>query len=306
MMSRLLPWVLFNLFVLAMLAVDLGVFHRKAHAVSMREAVVWSVVWTLLALLFNLGLYFWRGPVPAMEFFAGYLIERSLSVDNLFVFVVLFQYFQVAPPYQHTVLFWGIVGALVMRAFFIAAGITLIHAVHGVIYVFGAFLILTGIKLLVQEETGVHPERNPVVSWFRRVIPMTAAYHGRQFVVRQSGRLLATPLLLVLLVVETTDLVFAVDSIPAILAVTTDPFIVYTSNVFAILGLRALYFVVAGMMASFHYLKLGLAVILGFVGVKMLLTDVYPIPIAAALSVVAGILLVSIVASLLKPPPHRV
>lgn len=302
MAAALLPWVAFTLFVLVMLAVDLGIFHRRAHAVGMREAITWSVVWTILALLFNLGLSAWRGQVPALEFFAGYLIERSLSVDNLFVFVVIFAYFQVAPQYQHAVLYWGILGALVMRALFIAAGIALIHAVSWITYVFGGLLLLTAVKLLVQEETGVRPERNPLVKAFRRFVPMTPDYHGRHFVVRQQGRVLATPLLLVLLVVETTDLIFAVDSIPAILAVTTDPFVVYTSNVFAILGLRALYFVLAGLMRTFHYLQLGLAVILGFVGAKMLLTHVYPIPIGTALGIIGGVLAASVLASWLWPP----
>jgi tellurite resistance protein TerC len=233
-------WVGFNLFVLAMLALDLGIFHRKAHVVSLKEAAVWSIVWITLALVFNSGIYFWSGPEPALKFFTGYLIEKSLSVDNIFVFVLIFSAFSVPAAFQHRVLFWGILGALLMRGTLILAGSVLLNEFHWIIYVFGAFLILTGIKMAFQRHAEQHPEDNPLVRLVRRLLPMTNGYEGDRFFVRRAGKWLATPLLLVLLSVEFTDLIFAVDSIPAIFAVTQDPFIVYTSNVFAILGLRSL------------------------------------------------------------------
>jgi tellurite resistance protein TerC len=294
-------WIGFNVFVVAMLALDLGVFHRKAHEVKVKEALIWSAVWIALALLFNLGVYFWRGPEVALEFFTGYLIEKSLSVDNIFVFILIFSYFSVPALYQHKVLFWGIIGALIMRAILIAVGATLIAKFHWIIYVFGGFLIVTGVKMALQKSTGIHPEKNPLVRLFKRFMPVTNVYHGERFFVRENGRRFATPLLLVLLIVEFTDLVFAVDSIPAIFAITKDPFIVYTSNVFAILGLRSLYFALAGVMGYFHYLKIGLALVLVFVGAKMMLVDIYKIPIGLSLSVVAGILLLSVLASLIWP-----
>lgn len=301
MMNEYSLWIGFNVFVLAMLALDLGVFHRKAHEVKVKEALIWSAVWIALALLFNLGVYFWRGPEVALEFFTGYLIEKSLSVDNIFVFILIFSYFSVPALYQHKVLFWGILGALLMRAILIAVGATLIAKFHWIIYVFGGFLIITGIKMAVQKSTGIHPEKNPLVRLFKRFMPVTNDYRGEKFFIRENGRRFATPLFLVLLMVEFTDLVFAVDSIPAIFAITKDPFIVYTSNVFAILGLRSLYFALAGVMGYFHYLKIGLAVVLVFVGTKMMLVDVYKIPIALSLSVVGGILLLSVLASLIWP-----
>lgn len=301
MSNELWMWIGFNVFVLAMLALDLGVFHRKAHEVKVKEALIWSGVWIFLALAFNVGIYFWRGSETALQFFTGYLIEKSLSVDNIFVFILIFSYFKVPALYQHRVLFWGILGALVMRAILIAVGATLIRELHWIIYVFGAFLILTGIKMALQKETGLNPERNPLVRLFKRFMPVTNEYHQEKFFVKLDGRRFATPLFLVLLLVETTDLIFAVDSIPAIFAITQDPFIVYTSNVFAILGLRSLYFALAGIMNYFHYLKLGLAFVLIFVGTKMTLIDIYKIPIGVSLSVVAGILLLSIVASLVWP-----
>jgi tellurite resistance protein TerC len=294
-------WVGFNLFVLAMLALDLGVFHRKPHEVTIKEALVWSGVWVALALLFNLGLYYWRGPEPALEFLTGYLIEKSLSVDNIFVFLLIFSYFRVPASYQHRVLFWGILGALVMRAAFIALGISLIRRFHWVIYVFGAFLILTGVKMALEKGKEIHPERNPVLRLFRRFVPVTDDYQSSKFFVKQRGRYFATPLFIVLLVVETTDVIFAVDSIPAILAITLDPFIVYTSNVFAILGLRALYFALAGVMRLFHHLHYGLSAILVFVGAKMLLADFYKIPVGVALGVIAGVLIISVIASMAFP-----
>ena len=293
-------WAGFNLFVLAMLAIDLGVFHRQAHAVSLREASVWSAIWIALALLFNLGVWKFLGPQPGVEFLTGYLIEKSLSIDNIFVIALLFAYFKVPDEYQHRVLFWGILGALVMRAAFILAGAALLDRFHWIIYLFGAFLILTGIKMAFTPEHGLEPEKNPVVRLVRRIMPVTADFRGPSFFVREGGRLAATPLFLVLVMVEFTDLVFAVDSIPAIFAITRDPFLVYTSNVFAILGLRSLYFLLAGVMHKFEYLKLGLAAILVFVGAKMALVDWIKIPAGISLGVIAAILGIAIAASLLK------
>jgi tellurite resistance protein TerC len=301
-MNEYVMWIGFNIFVLAMLALDLGVFHRQAHEVKIKEALLWSAVWIGLAMAFNVGVYFWRGPDTALEFLTGYLLEKALSVDNIFVFIMIFAYFRVPALYQHKVLFWGILGALVMRAIFIAAGVTLLQHFHWVIYIFGAFLILTGIKLAMQKDKEVHPEKNPVLRLFRRLMPVMKHYKGDKFLIKRNGRRYATPLLLVLVMVETTDLVFALDSIPAILAITTDPFIVYTSNVFAILGLRALYFALAGIMQMFHYLSYGLAVILVFVGVKMMIMDFYKLPISISLGVVAGVLTISVIASLLLHP----
>jgi len=302
-------WVAFNVFVLGMLALDLAVFHRKAHSVSLREALAWSIVWIALSLIFNLGIYYFWGQEKALEFLTGYLIEKALSVDNLFVFIVIFSYFSVPAMYHHRVLFWGILGALIMRAIFIAGGVALLSSFHWMVYVFGGFLILTGIKMLFAGDEGVHPEKNPVLRGLRRLMPVTGEYHGQSFFIRDQGRLWATPLLLVLVVVETTDVIFAVDSIPAILAITTDPFIVYSSNVFAILGLRALYFLLAGVLDKFRYLKVGLSLVLCFVGIKMLLADVYKIPIGLSLAAVAGILALSMLASLVeskseKAPPE--
>ncbi len=294
------PWLGFHLFVIAMLAIDLGIFHRKAHAVSLKEAAIWSGVWITLALIFNAGLYVLRGPDPALQFFTGWLIEKSLSVDNIFVFVLLFTYFRVPAAYQHRVLFWGILGALVMRGMLIAVGAVLLEEFHWILYVFGAFLIFTGIRMGVQKETEVHPEKNLLLRLARRVLPVTHNYERDRFVVRRAGQRMVTPLLLVLLIVESTDLVFAVDSIPAVFAVTRDPFLVYTSNVFAILGLRSLYFVFANVIDKFHYLKLGLAVILSYVGVKMVLADVYPIPTFLSLAIIALVLAGAIVASLIR------
>lgn len=301
MEHRWLLWIGFNLFVLAMLALDLGVFHRRAHAVSMREAAGWSAVWVALALLFNLLVYWMWGAERALEFLTGYLIEKSLSVDNLFVFLMIFSYFAVPAIYQHRVLYWGIIGALIMRGLFIATGVALLNRFHWMIYVFGGFLIVTGIRLLFSTDKEVAPEKNPILRLVRRAIPVTAQYHGQSFFVRREGRIWATPLLLVLVVVETTDLVFALDSIPAIFAVTRDPFIVYTSNVFAILGLRALYFLLAGVMEMFRFLQIGLALVLTFIGCKMLVSEFWKIPIGLSLGVVAAILAASVLVSLLFP-----
>ena len=298
--SQVFLWVVFNVFVLGILAVDLLVLHRKAHTVSLREALAWSCIWVSLALAFGVGIYFFQGGEKALEFLTGYVIEWSLSVDNLFVFLVIFSYFSVPPIYQHRVLFWGILGALVLRALFIATGTALLANFHWMIYVFGAFLIFTGIKLLFVGEEKIEPEKNPAVRLVRRFIKITPEYQGQRFFVRKDGKLWATPLFLVLVVVETTDVIFAVDSIPAIFGITLDPFIVYTSNVFAILGLRALFFLLAGVMEMFRYLRVGLSFVLCFVGAKMLVAEFYKIPIGISLGVVGGILLISILASMLK------
>jgi tellurite resistance protein TerC len=293
-------WIFFNIFVLIMLGIDLFV-HRKDHTVGMKEALIWSAIWTIIALAFNVLVYFWLGSKLALEFFTGYLIERTLSVDNLFVFLLIFSYFAVPSQYQRKVLFWGIFGALIMRAIFIAAGLTLINMFHWVIYVFGLFLIYTGIKMARHTEEEIHPEKNVVIKLFRKMMPVTKNYVEGKFFTRVDGRLFSTPLFVVLLVVETSDVIFAVDSIPAILAITRDPFIVYSSNVFAILGLRALYFAIAGLMQIFHHLNYGLCVILIFVGVKMLVSSVFEIPSLVALGVIALVLILSIVASLIWP-----
>lgn len=295
-------WAGFNGFILAMLALDLGVFHRKTHVVSVRESLIWTAIWVALALAFNVGVWHYAGSAKALEFFTGYLIEKSLSVDNVFVFALLFSYFAVPPLYQHKVLFWGILGALFMRAAMIAAGAALLAKFAWIIYVFGAFLILTGIKMIVKRNEEIHPERNPVVKLFKKLMPVTPDYHGDKFFIRENGLRMATPLFVVLMLVEFTDLIFAVDSIPAIFAVTKDPFIVYTSNVFAILGLRSLYFALAGVMDKFHYLKIGLGVVLSFVGVKMILAHTeWKLDTLVSLGVIVVILAVSIVWSLLNP-----
>ncbi len=293
-------WIGFNIFVLGMLAFDLGVFHRKAHAVSTKEAAIWSVIWITLALVFNAGLYFFGGPEPALQFFTGYLIEKSLSVDNIFVFALLFTSFSVPASSQHRVLFWGILSALVMRGIMIGLGATLLETFHWIIYLFGALLIVTGIRMAIRKGAEVHPERNPLLRLVRRVAPVTQDYERDRLLVQRAGKVLITPLLLALLAVETTDLIFALDSIPAIFAVTRDPFIVYTSNVFAILGLRSLYFVFANAIGKFSYLKLGLAVVLLFVGVKMVLTGIYDLSTAFSLVVIAVILTVAIIASIIR------
>lgn len=295
-------WGAFTLFVLVMLALDLGVFHRKAHQVSMAEAMLTSIMWIGLSLAFNGGLFHFFGPDRALEFLTGYLIEKALSVDNLFVFLVIFSYFKVPAKDQHRVLFWGILGALVMRAIFIALGAALVSAFHWVFYIFGVFLIITGIKLLWEKESEVHPEKNFLVRLYQRLVPSTKSFHGSKFFVRENGRRVATPLFLVLFVVEVSDILFAVDSIPAIFAVTTDPFIVYTSNVFAIMGLRSLYFLLAGMMDKFHYLKFGLGLVLAFVGLKMLIADFYVVPIGMSLGIIVALLTGSVLASLIHTP----
>ena len=298
-------WAGFLLFVLLMLALDLGVFHRKSHEVKIREALIWSAVWISLALLFNVGVYFLMGKEKAIEFLTGYVIEKSLSVDNLFVFIMVFSYFNVDTKYQHKVLFWGILGALVMRAIFIFAGVALIQQFHWIIYIFGAFLIFTGIKMLAQKDEKIEPEKNPLVRLFKRFFPVTDTMHDDRFFVKINAKTVATPLFIVLLIIEFTDLIFAVDSIPAILAISTDTFIIFTSNVFAILGLRALYFALAGIAKLFYYLKYGLSAILVFVGVKMVIAGFFKIPVMYSLLVIVSILTFSILASVIFPKTEK-
>lgn len=300
-MTLTMEWVGFNALVLALLALDLFVFHRKAHEIKFKEAMLLSIFWISLALVFNVAIYFMMGQKRALEFLTGYLIEKSLSVDNIFVFIMIFSYFRVEPKYQHGVLFWGIIGALIMRAIFIFTGVVLLEKFHWVIYVFGGFLVLTGLKMMFQGDAEVHPEKNPVIRLANRILPVSHEPAHGHFFVRINGKKFVTPLFIVLLVVETTDVVFALDSIPAILAISRDPFIVYTSNVFAILGLRALYFALAGVMKMFHFLKYGLAVILMFVGVKMIISHFYKVPIGVALGVVAGVLALSVLLSFIFP-----
>jgi tellurite resistance protein TerC len=292
-------WIGFHVFIFIMLALDLGVFHKHTHKVPVKEAVIWTFVWVTLALLFNLFIYFEFGKVKALEFLTGYVIEYSLSVDNIFVFILIFTYFAVKEDYQHKVLFWGIIGALVMRAIFIFAGVALINRFHWIVIIFGGFLVYTGISMLFAKDTAVDPEKNAIVKFFRKFLPVTNSMHGDRLFIRQNNKNYATPLFLVLLVIESSDLIFAVDSIPAILAISQDRFIVYTSNIFAILGLRSLYFAIAGIMGFFRYLKIGLAFVLTFVGAKMLAAYFkFEIPIVLSLIVIVSILALSIVASL--------
>lgn len=298
MTATLLPWVLFNLFIIVMLALDLFVFHRKSHEVTVKEASLWSIFWISLALIFNLYIYYARGTEDALNFFTGYLIEKSLSVDNLFVFLLIFKYFKTPSSVLHKVLFWGILGAIIMRAVFIWLGIALIANFHFVLYLFGAFLVLSGIKLGLEKDKEIHPERNPILKIFRYFFPVTKDYEGDHFFIFKQAKWFATPLLIVLITIETSDVIFAIDSIPAILAITYDPYIVYTSNIFAVLGLRSLYFVLQRSMDLFHYLHYGLAFILIFIGCKMLLADVYEVSNVVALGVVFVTLALSIAASL--------
>lgn len=296
-------WTSFNVFVLLMLALDLGVFHRKSHEVSVKEALTWTAVWITLSLLFNIFVYYHFDKEKAIEFFTGYVIEKSLSVDNIFVIIMIFSYFNVPRAYQHKVLFWGVLGALVMRVIFIFAGIELIHKFHWLIYIFGGFLIFTGVRMLKPGDVKLEPEKNPIVKLIRRFVPVTGAFHQDKFFVRLRGKLWATPLFLVVMLIEATDLIFAVDSIPAILAISEDPFIVYTSNVFAILGLRSLYFALAGIEKYFRFLKYGLSAILIFVGIKMCIVDIYKIPVELSLIVIATLLSVSMLASVIIAKP---
>ena len=293
-------WIGFHLFVFIMLALDLGVFHKHSHKVPVKEAIIWSCIWITLALLFDLFIYLDKdfGPVKALEFLTGYVIEYSLSVDNIFVFILIFSYFAVNNQYQHKILFWGILGALIMRGLFIFAGVALINRFHWIVIIFGGFLVFTGIRMFFQKEADVDPEKNIIIKFFRRFLPVSKSLHGDKLFITENRKLYATPLFLVLLIIESSDLIFAVDSIPAILAISKSTFIVYTSNIFAILGLRSLYFAIAGIMGLFHYLKIGLAFVLTFVGSKMLLAYFhFEIPIVTSLGIIISILLISILAS---------
>lgn len=293
-------WIGFHLFVFLMLALDLGVFHKHTHKVPVKEAITWSCIWIGLALLFDLFIYLDKdfGPVRALEFLTGYVIEYSLSVDNIFVFILIFTYFSVKEEYQHRVLFWGILGALIMRGIFIFTGVALINRFHWVVIIFGGFLVFTGIKMLFQKESAVDPDKNLIVKFFRKILPVTETYHAERLFIRKNRKVYATPLFLVLVIIESSDLIFAVDSIPAILAISKNTFIVYTSNIFAILGLRSLYFAIAGIMGYFRYLKIGLAFVLTFVGLKMLASYFhFEIPILLSLGIIISILLISILAS---------
>jgi tellurite resistance protein TerC len=305
MSADLTPWIVFVVAVAALLAIDLGVLGRRGEVMSTRVALLWSAMWIGLGLSFSLAVWGWRGPVAAQEYLAGYLIEESLSIDNLFVFLLIFTYFSVPPIHQHKILFWGIFGAIVMRVIFITGGITLLHYFHWIFYVFGAFLLFTGFKLFRKKGRQVDPSRNPFFKLFGKFIPVTSDYEDGHFLVSRAGKLMATPMLVVLFVIESTDVMFAVDSVPAVLAISTDAFIVISSNIFAILGLRALFFVLARAMALFHYLHYGLAIILAFIGVKMLIADIYDIPALIALLVLVAVLTVSIVASLLFPEQKK-
>jgi tellurite resistance protein TerC len=305
-------WIGFHIFIFLMLALDLGVFHKKTHKVPVKEAIIWSAVWISLAILFSICIHLFIYPDPdlgktkALEFLTGYVIEYSLSVDNIFVFILIFSYFKVDDRYQHKVLFWGILGALIMRAIFIFAGVALINRFHWIVIIFGLFLVFTGIRMMFQREAPADPEKNPIVRFFRKFLPVTHEFHGDRLFIKQNRRLYATPLFLVLVIIETSDLIFAVDSIPAILAISKDTFIVYTSNIFAILGLRSLYFAVAGIMGYFRYLKIGLAFVLTFVGLKMLLAFFhFEIPIVLSLVIIISILLISILSSLFIKPKEE-
>jgi tellurite resistance protein TerC len=301
MTTSLLFWIVFGFIIITVLAIDLGVLNRRAHKIALKEALAWSGVWISIALVFNVFVYFQFGKVKALEFLTAYVVEYSLSVDNIFVFILIFSFFSVKPQYQHKILFWGILGALIMRALFIFAGVALINRFHWIVIIFGGFLLISGIKMLFQkEEVAVEPEKNGLVRLFRRFLPVSDSLHGDALFIRQDKKLFATPLFLVLLVIESTDLIFAVDSIPAVLAISKDTFIVFTSNIFAILGLRSLYFAVSGVMGLFRYLKVGLAIVLSFVGLKMLASYFHiEIPILFSLAIIISVLLVSIIASVI-------
>jgi len=293
-------WIVFGILIVVMLGLDLGIFHRRAHAVKLKEALIWSAIWISLALLFDLGIYLLTDHEKALNFLTAYLVEESLSVDNLFVFLLIFTYFCVPEAYRHRVLFWGIVGAMAMRGIFIFTGLTLLTHLHWIIYIFGAFLVYTAFRLAFKEEEEIKPEKNPVLRLFRRFVPLTKRYHGNHFFMKGRGHLLATPLLMVLVVIETTDIAFAVDSVPAVLSISQDSFIVYTSNILAVMGLRALFFALSGVIQRFYYLNYGLAAILAFLGLKMITSDIFDIHVSISLAVVLGILVISAVASLLR------
>jgi len=300
-LNEIYIWGGFGVIIFALLTLDLKVFHRNPHEVKIKEALIFSAFWIGVSIAFNIGVYLWKGREPALQFFAGYLIEESLSVDNLFVFLVIFNYFQVPARYQHRVLFWGIVGALLMRGMFIFLGVSLIREFHWILYIFGVILVFTGVRMMFQKEAiEIHPEKNIVVRIFKKFFGVTPGYHTEKFFVKTNSGRYATLLFVVLLVIETTDLVFATDSIPAVFAISRDPFIIYTSNVFAILGLRSLYFALAGLMDLFYYLRYGLSIVLSFIGLKMLASYFIDIHISIALGVVAGVLAVSIIASVIR------
>lgn len=297
--TSLLVWIIFVIFILLVLALDLGVFHKKSHSVGFKESIAWSVVWIIMALLFAGVLFFWRGQEDMMLYLTGYVIEKSLSVDNLFVFLLIFSFFRIPGEYQHKILFYGILGALVMRAFFIWAGIAVLQKFHWVIYIFGALLIVSGIKMLLPEKGDVNLEDKWIIKFTKKLFPTTHDFHGDKFFVKLDGKWWVTPLFITLIFVEFSDLVFAVDSIPAIIGITDDPFLVFTSNVFAILGLRSLYFALKGFADIFHYLKYGLSFILVFIGVKLLISGVFHMPVSITMGVIFGVLLISIILSLL-------
>ena len=294
-------WIGFNAFVIVLLLIDLLVFNRKPHRITIKESLTWTAIWIALGVSFSGVIYVWMGPEASLDYLTGYLIEKSLSVDNIFVFLIIFQYFSVPDEYQHKVLFWGILGALIFRFLFIFAGVALIERFFWVKYLFGAFLIYSGIKLVFRSDDAVRPEKNPFIKWLGRAMPVTLDFHGEKFFIRKRGLLTATPMLVVLIVIETTDVVFALDSIPAILAITRDPFLVYSSNVFAILGLRALYFAVAGLLGLFHYLDYGLAVVLSFVGLKMIGEEIVHISTGLSLGIIGLVLSASILLSWFFP-----
>ena len=294
-------WILFAVFIVAVLALDLGIINRKAHVIKMKEALLWTSFWVMLAIAFGVGVYYCYGHIKSMEFFTAYLIEYSLSIDNLFVFMLIFRYFGVPHAYEHKALFWGILLALITRAIFIFAGVALINTFSWVMYIFGAFLIYTGVKMALNKQTEVHPDKNIALKLLRYFMPVSKQFSSSKFFIVKRGVRFATPMLVVLLALETTDILFAVDSIPAVLAISKDPFIIYTSNVFAILGLRSLFFAISGLMKLFHLLHYGLAAILTFVGVKMLIEDFFHVPVMASLVVIAAILAVSIVSSIIWP-----
>ncbi len=306
-MAKIFLWVGFNIFVLLMLLLDLGVFNRKAHEIKVKEAILWTIFWVVLSLMFNAGIYLYADYQKALLFLTAYLVEKSLSMDNIFVFLMLFTYFKVNPVYQHKVLFWGVLGALIMRAIFIFAGIALIEKFDWILYVFGAFLIYSGYKMMKEKDKEIHPEKNPVLKLARTILPVTGDYRNGYFFVKENGKHFVTPLFIVLLVIESTDIVFAVDSIPAVLAISHDPFIVYTSNVMAILGLRALYFALAAVMRIFRFLHYGLSVILIYVGCKMIVAQCgYHISTEISLGIIALLLAISIVASIVIPQEKEV
>ena len=301
MSSQALLWIVFGVFVVVMMALDLGVFHRKAHEVKFKEALAWTIAWVLLALCFNVGIYFYRGQEAAVQFLTAYLLEESLSIDNLFVFLLIFSYFKVPARYQHGVLFWGILGVLIMRGAFITLGLALIHHFEWILYIFGAILVFTGFKLAFEKDKEVEFEHNPILKFFRRVFPVSKDYDGTKFFVRQDGRLLATPLFIILMFLNTVDLVFALDSIPAVMSISQDVFIVFTSNIFAILGLRSLFFVISNIIQLFHHLHYGLSLILVFIGIKMLIKDFYPISTGVSLLLILVTLFLSVLASIVWP-----